>query len=1163
MNTLRPALDSCHPRRLIAKGLHFFVYAALAFVCIFFSFAIGQSAAHAAPDVIDLTIKTIATNETVSLPIGVAASNPAYTNVVVHWGDGAITTITSNTDSADMTHTYATASTWTLTVGAPATGSITHFGYGNTSWSAGGAAYLSAVTAWSGLTNLSGAFYGATNLLNVPNALPAGVTNLSYAFDGATSFNDGNITSWNTSSVNDMSYMFYGATAFNQNVDYNSVSNYWNTAGVLTMTNMFYGALAFNNLNHTLTDWNTGLVADMSYMFAGAISFNSDIHSWNTANVTNMSYMFFGGTVGVPPVFGTATIFNDNGVALTSWSVPKVTNYNYMFANDNAINSSLSGTIWATATTATTMQGMFELATSFDANISSWTTLRVTDMSYMFFGGTQSATAPVAVFTSTMKFNDGSTAMGWNVSAATNLNYMFANDTSINSALNATAWAPAAAGSTMIGMFELATNFNADIHSWTTTNVTNMSFMFFGGTQTATPTAPTFTTTTKFNNGNSLSLSTWNVGKVTKFDFMFGNDTGVNSALTSTSWAPTVATTMIGMFDGASSFNQSLSTWTTTNVNNMQYIFLNSSEDQNLSSWNVTGITAASQGLNNWENTFTVANYSATIYAWSLEAVKNTVNDQVPTTYINQAGIVAHTNFAAKSWVQSADPNYAISATVGSDSVATLGNTVTFTATVTGASASPNVVSDKSLWTISGTAGQTNTACVLGVTYSSPLSNQATYTCKIVEVNGGTYIAAFNTGNFPLLATDTNYIQVAATQQGSSTVTVAKPTPTNTVANTTGSTTTLGTTVVFTATVSGPANASAPAGSSGTWTVTGPITTCVKAGPFATASPNVVTYTCTISTTAAGTYNASYAYAGDANYLSITSAVSPSTTVQQARPTVAVVATPASVFPYMTTPATNSITFTATITVPATAPGPTGTPTWTITSTPTGGPTTCTSTVGIAGSGSTYTATCTLNTTILRPSYVASFTYNGDTNYLPPTVNPTASNASSVVQSTPTVAFTTATGSSNIGSNITFTATVTGVAPPNQSPYPTPTGLGTFTMTIGGVVQLPTVCVSTGNPTGTSSTVSYAAAVATYTCTVTKASVSGQYRISSFTYAGDTNSFDITLCKCISNLGINNNYHRHCDWTFRRSSSYWKRKLDHHWSRWSFVSQLSTGHFGR
>ena len=122
MNTLRPALESCHPRRLIAKGLHFFVYAALAFVCIFFSFAIGQSAAHAAPDVIDLTIKTIATNETVSLPIGVAASNPAYTNVVVHWGDGAITTITSNTDSADMTHTYATASTWTLTVGAPATG---------------------------------------------------------------------------------------------------------------------------------------------------------------------------------------------------------------------------------------------------------------------------------------------------------------------------------------------------------------------------------------------------------------------------------------------------------------------------------------------------------------------------------------------------------------------------------------------------------------------------------------------------------------------------------------------------------------------------------------------------------------------------------------------------------------------------------------------------------------------------------------------------------------------------------------------------------------------------------------------------------------------------------------------------------------------------------
>eukprot|EP01037_Dinobryon_pediforme_P014964 gene14964-15103_t len=1084
------------------EGLRLLTYTALAFFCVIFTFSLAQSRAHAASDVIDLKFITVGPNETVSLPIGVASNNPAYTGVSIIWGDGNTTTVTSNTDSTDMTHLYAAAGTYNVKVGAPTTGSINHFGNGNVSWSAGGAAYLNSVSAWSGLTNLSGAFYGAAYLLSVPNTLPAGVTNLSYAFDGATSFNDSNISTWNTTSVTDMSYMFYGATAFNQNVDYNSGAGTWNTVAVTNMTYMFFGAVAFNNGAHTLTDWNTAAVTNMSAMFAGAILFNADIHSWSTSNVTDMSYMFFGGVPGAPPTFGTATIFNDNGVALTSWGVSKVTNYNYMFANDSGINGALSGTIWASSASATTMQGMFELAVNFDANISSWTTSHVTDMSYMFFGGTQSASAPVAVFTSTTKFNDGSTAMSWNVSAATNLNYMFANDTGINSALNTSAWAPAAAGSTMIGMFELATNFNADIHSWTTTNVTNMSFMFFGGTQTATANAPTFTTATKFNNGNTNNLSSWNVGKVTNFNFMFGNDTSVNSALASTAWAPTVATSMIGLFDGATSFNQNIAAWTTTNVNNMQYIFLNSSMDQNLSAWNVTGITASSQGLNNWENTFTVANYSATIYAWSLEAVKTGINDQVPTTYINQAGVVAHTNLAAKTWVQSVDPNYSISATVGSDSVATLGSTVTFTATVTGQSAAPNVVSDKSLWTISGTAGLTNTACVLGVTYGSPASNQATYTCKIVEVNAGTYIAAFNTGNFPTLATDTNYIQVAATQLGSSTVTVAKPTPTNTVVNTTGTTTTLGTTIVFTATVSGPTNGAAPSGNAGAWTVTGPLTTCVKAGPFASASPNVVTYTCTIANTAAGSYNAKYAYAGDTNYLAITSAVSPSTTVTQYQPTISVVGAPSSVLPYMTTPATNSITYTATVTVPAAAPAPTGTPTWVISSTPAGGPTVCSSTTGFAGSGATYTATCTLNTTILRSNYVASFTYNGDGNYLPPAVNPNASNAVAVAQASTSVAFTTATGSSNIGSNITFTAVVTGNAP--QSPFPTPTGLGTFTLTIGGVVT-PGVCISSGNPSGTSSLVSNAAAAATYTCTVTGASVSGQYRISSFTYAGDVN----------------------------------------------------------
>ncbi len=138
-------------------------------------FAFGQSSASAAADTIDLTFITNGANETVTLPL----SNNTFTNVVVNWGDTNSSTITSNTDTTHMTHTFATAGTYAVTVGAPATGSIVQFGNGNAVWSAG-ASFLSAVTAWgSTVTNLSGAFYGATNLVSVPTALPAGVTNLS------------------------------------------------------------------------------------------------------------------------------------------------------------------------------------------------------------------------------------------------------------------------------------------------------------------------------------------------------------------------------------------------------------------------------------------------------------------------------------------------------------------------------------------------------------------------------------------------------------------------------------------------------------------------------------------------------------------------------------------------------------------------------------------------------------------------------------------------------------------------------------------------------------------------------------------------------------------------------------------------------------------------
>ena len=73
------------------------------------------------------------------------------------------------------------------------------------------------------------------------------------AFRGTHTF-DGNISSWDVSSVTDMSHMFSGARSFNQ----------------------------------PLSSWDVSSVTDMNGMFSGARSFNGDLSTWNVSSVTDM-----------------------------------------------------------------------------------------------------------------------------------------------------------------------------------------------------------------------------------------------------------------------------------------------------------------------------------------------------------------------------------------------------------------------------------------------------------------------------------------------------------------------------------------------------------------------------------------------------------------------------------------------------------------------------------------------------------------------------------------------------------------------------------------------------------------------------------------------------------------------------------------------------------
>jgi len=286
------------------------------------------------PNYLELTYTNLPAG-TLTLPISSGGSI-----IEVNWGDTTINTSTS--------HTYSTSSTYTITVNAS--------GITQLNQTLGtGAQYLTSCSSFGdiGLTNLSHAFDGCTNLTVAPYTLPllSTVTNMSYLFQNASSFNQA--LGWTTyvSSVTDISNMFNGATSFNQDM------NGWFFQNVTDMSNMFKGASAFNcgtqtqfyfTVNETTpinmsgmfqnavafnqpinyTAFITSAVTDMSNMFNGAILFNQYMNGFDVSNVTNMSGTFQG-----------ATAFNNS---LSGWNVSKVTNMSYMFQNATKFNQSLS-----------------------------------------------------------------------------------------------------------------------------------------------------------------------------------------------------------------------------------------------------------------------------------------------------------------------------------------------------------------------------------------------------------------------------------------------------------------------------------------------------------------------------------------------------------------------------------------------------------------------------------------------------------------------------------------------------------------------------------------------------------------------------------------------------------------------------------------------------
>jgi len=245
-------------------------------------------------------------DKTITLPLPLAGEY----DFVVDWGDGTTGIVTAYND-ADIMHTYTTAGIKTVSI----MGKMTHWSFNN----GGDKLKITDVLrgGYSGLTSLSGGFYGCTNLKFVANdsEWTKDVTNMTDMFAYCSVFNS-DISAWDVSSVTAMSYMFYICAVFNSDIPA------WDVSSVTDMSYMFRSCSVFNS---DTSAWDVSSVTNMSNMFRSCSVFNSDISAWDVSSVTNMSNMF-----------AYCSVFNSD---TSAWDVSSVTNMTDMFYGANAFST--------------------------------------------------------------------------------------------------------------------------------------------------------------------------------------------------------------------------------------------------------------------------------------------------------------------------------------------------------------------------------------------------------------------------------------------------------------------------------------------------------------------------------------------------------------------------------------------------------------------------------------------------------------------------------------------------------------------------------------------------------------------------------------------------------------------------------------------------------
>jgi surface protein len=549
-------------------------------------------------------------------------------NFIVNWGDSTSSTITAYNQAA-VTHTYASAGTYTISI----TGTCTGWRFNNT----GDKLKLLSVTSWGDLRlgNITDCFYGCTNLTltSVTDSLIlTGTTKLYNLFGSCTSLTTvNNINSWNTSAITDFGYVFFGCTLFNQALT-------WNTSAATTMEGMFMNAAGFNQ---NIGTWNVSLVTNFTFFMEGktpgtfsSANLDAIYNGWSTRAVKPSQSITFGtakytsaSTAGrailtASPNFWSIT---DGGVAsastafVSSWQtdntgtsatnqiqLPLVSTGTYNFNVDWGDSTNSTITTWNQAETLHTYAAAGTKTITITGTIIGFgfpsaqgdpqKLLSITSFGVLRLGNSND------YFRGCKNLSLAGVTDNLNLTGTTSLVNMFLDCWNLITCPTMNSW-DVSAVTDMSNMFNSCYSFNQNIGSWNVSNVNYLNGTF------------------GYCNSFNQNISGWNTSAVTVMSYAFYECVVFNQPIGT--WNVGAVTDMTRMFAECFIFNQPLSSWNTANVTAMRSMFYNAHAfDQNIGAWNISNVNDIDQFMGTKTPTrFSAANLDAIYNGWSSRPV--------------------------------------------------------------------------------------------------------------------------------------------------------------------------------------------------------------------------------------------------------------------------------------------------------------------------------------------------------------------------------------------------------------------------------------------------------------------------------------------------------------------------------------------------------------